>query len=113
VTATGETPIELTSISGDEVHLSVLHGSDDTIAYIYTMVDWRSQIRMGDRLHSGSLIFRKESQSSHSALILESIVLRPGIVVSIDKKRETICQLRQPRIMNFFDDDLIIRRAGA
>jgi hypothetical protein len=113
VTADGETPIELSSILWDEVHLSVSHGIDDSTAYIYTTTDWRSQIRMGDRIHTGFFLFRKENQASHSPLILDSIVLLPGIVVSIDKKREPICQLRPPRVTNFFDDGLIIRRAGA
>ena len=113
VSAENETPINISLISGDEVTLSASQDSEDSIAYTYTLVDLRSQFQIGDRVYSGFFIFKKESSMAQAGFVLESIILRPGIVVSINKKRNPICQLRTPKVVNFLDDGLIIRRVNA
>lgn len=113
LTVDSEPPVNIPMISGDEVTLSSSEDSEGSIAYTFAFTDWRNKMQIGDRVYSGFLIFKKESHASQSGLILESIVLRPGIVVSIDKKREPICQLRTPKVVKFSDDGISIRQEGS
>lgn len=108
-----ETQVNIDLVSDDEVTLSAYpqqDATDDSIFYTIPLIDWRNKIQIGDRIYSGFLIFKKENSNAQSGLILESVVLQPGIVVSIDKKRDPICELRAPKVVSFFDDELSIRK---
>jgi hypothetical protein len=69
-------------------------------------------VRMGDRFYSGFLVF---SKSKSAGLILETVSLRPGIVVSIDKNQheQSACKFRPPRVNRYTDNSIIIKRPGA
>lgn len=105
-----EISVDVSSIIGDEITLTATRDSEDSIAYTYTFLEWRDKNKIGDRVYSGILIFKKESPASQSGLFLESILIRPGIIVSIDKKRDPICQLRTPKVVKFIDEGISIRR---
>jgi hypothetical protein len=108
--------VNIDLVFNDEVTLSAYPQQDtteDSIFYTMPLVDWRNKIQIGDRIHSGFLIFKKENSNSQPGLILESVVLRPGIVLSIDKKRDPICELRAPKVVKFFDDEISIRKENS
>ena len=54
--------------------------------FSYGIVDWKQLVHIGDRIYSGFILFRKDNPSPQSGLVLDSIILEPGIVISTDKK---------------------------
>ena len=110
VTVENEEPINLGFITGEEVTLWPAQEAGGITLYSTMIIEWSNKIKIGDRLHSGFLFFKKESLAPEAPLVLDSLIMRPGIVVSIDKKRNQICQLRSPKATGFSDDGLAIRR---
>lgn len=108
-----EPPLNLNVIAADEITLSASRDNEGRIFYTYGIVEWRDKVQMGDRIHSGFFIFKKDMGTSQPSLILDSIILRPGIVVSIDKKRNPVCMLRAPNVVNFLDDKISIRKENS
>ena len=96
---------------GPEIKLT---GSEDThgrITYSLPIVDWRDQVRIGDRLFSGFLHFEKGT-GPYDTIELKSAMIKPAVVISIDEKRDPVCLLRTPRATSLQDDGLLITRDG-
>lgn len=109
-----EPPVNMAVIfGGDEVTLSAIQDHEGGVLYTSALLNWLHKIQIGDRMYSGFLIFKKEGSGSQSGLILESVVLRPGVVVSLDKKRDPICQLRTPKVVKLFDDGIMVMRENS
>ncbi len=106
----GEVPANIFFFVGDEVSLSTSEDGDGGFIYTFILTDYREKIQIGDRLYSAIILFRKESPGSQSGLVIESIILKPGIVVSIDKKREPICLVSTPRVISLIDDGILIQQ---
>jgi hypothetical protein len=109
----GAESIEINSLEGtDDVSLGASEDSDGRVFYTYMFFDWRSLIRIGDRSYFGLLMFSKDVAYENAPLILESIILKPGVIVSTNKVKAPFCTLRSPNVDKFTDDGLIIRRKG-
>lgn len=105
-----EAIVNFSTIAPDEIVLSEFKSTEGDTLYTYTLVDWRNKVHFGDRIYSGFLIFKKDMFESQTDLNLESVILRSGIVVSIDKKRDPICQLRRPKVTHILDDEILVSR---
>ena len=112
--SSGASAVSLLDITGDEINLFPEPGMNGNNTYSMSFGDWHMQkYKIGDRVYSGFLIFSKESEAEQSGFTLQSIVIRPGVIVSIDKTRSVVCQLETPKIETFFDDGVIITRDDA
>lgn len=109
--SSGTSALSLLDITGDEINLVPEPDMNGGAAYSVAFGDWHMQkYKIGDRVYSGFLIFSKESDAEQSGFTLQSIVVRPGVIVSIDKSRSVVCQLETPKIEKFFDDGVVITR---
>lgn len=109
VTIQDEALVNIFFFLGEEVLLGASEDGDGGYIYTHIFTDYREEIKIGDRLYSAIILFRKESPASQSGLSIESITLKPGVVVSIDKKRDPICLVSAPRVINLIDDGIIIQ----
>jgi hypothetical protein len=112
--SSGANSVSLLNMTGDEINLFPEPDVNGHLIYSLAIGDWHMQkYKIGDRVYSGFLIFSKESEAEQSGFTLQSIVIRPGIIVSIDKTRSVVCQLETPKIKTFFDDGVVITRDDA
>lgn len=107
-----QSPIAFKLLIGDEVELSASRGTNSETVYSFTLLSYNSKISVGDRVQTGTILFSK-SRLENSPLIVESIILKHGVVTSIDKKRDPICLVREINPSGLLEDGLIIRRPGA
>ncbi len=113
VEAEGEKPVSLNFNVGDEQTLSIFSDGDRGNALSLAAIDTVAKVKLGDRLYSAFFVFRKEENAAQSGLTLDYIVLKPSVIVSVDKKREqNPCHAREPRVVDFFDDVILIKREG-
>jgi hypothetical protein len=104
--------IEFSMPESEEVELMKNSDPDLGSFYSFAVIDWKDKFRIGDRIYFGFVIFKKESQGSQTALILESVILKPGIIISADKARTPVCLVRAPNPVKFADEGLIIHKAN-
>lgn len=114
VSADGQSQVSLNFIINDNVFLSPSRSADDqTELYSLAFADWRNQIKIGDRLYSGRLLFKRTSPTEGGSLMLDAVVLQPGIVFSIDKSQTPPCKVQKPKAVQFWDDVITIIQADA
>ncbi|MGZ6441767.1 MAG: hypothetical protein ACXWRU_17035 [Pseudobdellovibrionaceae bacterium] len=107
---------ELTSMVPDEQELTVNLDSNGKVYYALTLTDWRKSIKVGDSFFMAIILFtesEKSKQDSQKQLMIESIILRPGIVTSIDKDQNPICQVVVPKVKKPFDDGIIVHQEAS
>lgn len=97
----------------EQIQLSISKDSDGRTIYVFLFAEWRDQVKFGDRLHSGVMFFKRVDGSPNSPFVLESLSVNPGIVVSIDKNRDSICQLRSPKATQFLDRPVSARQSNS
>jgi hypothetical protein len=70
----GEAPLVFTMFVGDEVQLTA-NQDRDQIIYSYSFLSWQDKNKIGDRVLSGFLFFKKENLTDQAALALERVTL--------------------------------------
>lgn len=105
--------VNISFYAGDVATLSASDDGNGGIIYGYPVVDWKPKFQIGDRVHSGFLLFRKENAASQSGLVLDAVIIKPGIVVSIDKKRDPVCLVSAPKVQSLIDDGILIQQRNA
>ncbi len=113
LTVEKENPIEFSLPISDDNTLTANQDSDLRALYIFAVVDWREKFNIGDRVQFGFFLFKKEDSEPQSPLTLQSVILKPSVIVSTNKTRDPVCLIRMPKVVNFTDDGIIIRRADA
>ena len=113
ITLGGEEPINLLFYVGDETTLAASNDGNGGILYTFALVDLRDRVHIGDRIYSGFMLFRKESPASQSGLSLDSLIIKPGIIVSMDKTKDPACLVSAPKVVNLIDDGILIQQANA
>ncbi len=109
----GEAPINMFFYVGDETTLSTSDDGNGGIIYTFVLADWRDKIHIGDRLYSGFMLFRKESPAPQAGLSLDSLIVKPGIIVSMDKTKDPICLVSAPKVVSLIDDGILIQQTNA
>lgn len=95
---------------GDEVSLTPSLVYDEETVYSITAVSSRETFSVGDQVDMGILLFRKTDNLQYNQLMLESIVVRKGVIVSIDKTRSPVCQTLSPKETKPFESGFIIHK---
>jgi hypothetical protein len=106
----GEAFGALNSIIGDQFSLPASQDRNGNTYYILTLTDWHETMIVGNHVFTGFLLFRQPEVLGQQELILESIVLRQGVITSIDKKRDPICHIEPLKIINPFDGGVVVHR---
>ncbi len=106
----GEAPINIFFYAPGETSLSASRDEEGSVIYSLPLADWKEKVQINERLYSGFLLFRKSSLASQAGLLLDSLVIKPGIVVSIDKKRDPVCLVNAPKVNSLWDDAIVIRQ---
>jgi hypothetical protein len=111
IRAEGEEPISLELMMTD-TNLTANPNPDGTLHYMFFTSDMPTLFKVGDRVHSLTAKFKMADSKYQPGLMLESLLLKPGVVVSIDKNREPICYTQTPKAVRFFDDAIVIKHEG-
>lgn len=93
----------------DEMHVSGIRDEDGTISSNFSMTTQIGKIKIGDKVHYAFLNFRP-GDAAGKTLRLDSVVIRPTVLVSFDKNRKEICEFRIPRKVKAYDHGMLIRR---
>lgn len=109
----GQTPIIFNMPVGDTATLNRSLNADGKVLYTFAAAEMKEKFAVGDRTYFSLFIFGKNSSDSASPLLLQSIILKPSVIVSIDKSRDPVCLIRSPKAQKLSDDNLIIRQQGA
>lgn len=112
VSVEGETPIELTFITADELPFSVNSDYEGGVTYSLAMTDALAITpALGQRIHFGFLIFREENAMvGQGQMSLAAITLTPGIITANDREGAMVCEARSPRAVKFTDESMFILR---
>lgn len=108
-----EEKIELSILVADEQLIPNSVDYEGRETYVMSFADMRHKLRVGDKIYSGFLLFRIDEGSWGKAVSLDSVIIKSGLIVSIDRKRDKICQLRAPKAVKFVDDVIMIRQEDA
>lgn len=106
----GEPPLEFETYLSDQIHLSESGDVNSLEYYTITLFTRQPKYRVGDRARYLALLFDKTRVPGQ--VELRSVVLRTGVITSIDKTRDPVCFIRVPKVETLLDDGLMIRRAG-
>jgi hypothetical protein len=85
------------------------YDSNGDIFYNLSMGDFRYQVTVGDQLNSAILFFRKAKDTTQQ-LLLESILVRKGIITSIDVNRNPVCQVQASKSNGTLDDGILVHQ---
>lgn len=106
------------SLMADEQYVSGIRDEDGTVVTTFTMVSLSQglegvignrKVKVGDRSTYAFLNFRPGNGRDNS-LRLDSVIIRPTLLVSIDKTRKEICEFRIPRRLKPYDSGIFIQR---
>lgn len=100
--------IVIQHLVGEEAVLTPIAQTDGQAIYRLGIGDFKAKVQVGDRVHTGWLTFKGKVNGSHHDLELDSIAIKPGIVVSADKSEQIMCRARQPRIKQMIDSTLFM-----
>lgn len=110
VTLKGSAPIEFDVLINEKVSMFLDQDLDNSIVYSTALLNTPPMIHVGDRVYSGFLNFRRNGDSPQAPLMLNSIVIKPSIVTSIDRSRDPICEAAAPQANQLRDDGLVLTR---
>lgn len=68
--------------------------------------------KVGTRVSSGFLFLSRKSGNIDHPFEVETVLLRPGIITSVDKTKEPVCQVQNIRAKELADDGISITTEG-
>lgn len=104
---------ELASVVGmfsQEITLTASSDSNGQIIYNYTTTEWRNSVDLGNKVSTAIILFKYNGDDKQKQLMLESIVVIKGVIVSIDKKRDPICVAASPKAKAPFGAGFIMHK---
>lgn len=109
----GESPIELDFSSSEERSLMSVKGFNGDLKHVDILLQHKEVFKVGDRIYNAVISLQSVDSSHNSPLVVKSILLKPSVIVSIDKKREVICQTMNLRPKKAMDDAIYIFSEGS
>ncbi len=109
--AQGFAPVKIRTYVGKSVELSASVDSENKTVYTFSFADMTNHFKIGDRFYSGLILLRKANPPS-SDMTIDSIIVKPGIVTSIDTSKNQVCHLGSPYVSNFLDDTILARKGN-
>ncbi len=104
-------------IAGSKINVNVPLGFEESVirfndvhgvGYMSAAFEAKAEIRFGDRLHTLTFFFSRENLNS--GLVLDSIMLRPSVVVAINRNDSSPCQFATPSIKSIIDETIVVYR---
>ena len=99
--------IEFEGVIGDSNLFPATHNGD--VFYVGVMPEVKNQFKRGDRNYTAIFIFEKNDGFGQFSLKLKSILIKPSVIVSINKSRKPVCQLLDPKVNKLIDDRILVR----
>jgi hypothetical protein len=98
---------------GSEVSLLASEDIDGKTVFVYAGANMKELFQVGDRTYFALFLFSKDTENPSAPLLLSSVILKPSVIVSIDRARDPVCLIRAPAVNDLADDSLTIRHKGA
>ena len=132
-TTVTETKIELSLIQLPGISLDVVGASGSTnitffqngdatlvpqadgnggYVYLYYAGIFRAKNKVGDRAATTILMFRKDETVSQNAYLLESIYIKNGMIIGIDKTKAPFCTVTTVNATSVYNDAIYIHKPG-
>jgi hypothetical protein len=98
---------------GEEYPIVRTTFNDETLDYVsFSFSSWKESFQVGDRFHNVTLHFKEEKHNGHLFMSLESIVIVPGVIYSIDIDRDPICLGTRLKGNSLSDKLIVIKKSG-
>lgn len=106
--------LEIPFFVGEMVDLSTWSDMDGEESYVFLSPALKSDAVVGDRFYSFAFVFKKAVNAyPRQELVLDSIILQPGVITAVNTGLEVGCQVQRPKAAHFADRPIVIRHKNA